>query len=561
RYHRNLRFFKEWDNEDVMQVYLTALAHVYDPHSDYFNASGSDNFSIGMSLSLFGIGAQLKSEDGYCTIDKLLPGGPAAKSGKIKERDRVVAVAQGDGPFEDVVEMSLNKAVRLIRGAKGSEVRLVLMPASDPTSRQTLALIRDEIKLEDQEAKARIIDMPVGDGKAARVGVIDLPSFYATVDLTGERRNSERRSSTADVARLLKKLEAEKVEGVILDLRRNGGGSLEEAIGITGLFIKSGPVVQAKGPGKDSPVAIEEDRDGGKQLYDGPLILLTSRGTASASEIVAGALQDYGRALIVGDISTHGKGTVQNLNPLTPYVRPATPSATNDPGTLKLTIRKFYRAGGASTQLKGVMPDIVLPSILNVAKDVGERAQENALEWDTLPSTKFDRVNLVAPYLAELLRRSNGRVATNRDFVYVREDIEKFRARQEDKTVSLNERERLQEKETDDTRQKARKQELLARHEPPATVYELTLRLADQPGLPPAVEKTNSSVAKVSAPATGFGTNSASLTPRPVRRDVGLEGDDEELDPPAVDVALEEAEHIMLDYVGLAHKGFVSLAH
>jgi carboxyl-terminal processing protease len=292
--------------------------------------------------------------------------GPAKKSGKVKPNDKIVAVAQGTNPPVDVVEWKLNKVVELIRGAKGTEVRLTIVPvdAPDSTTRKVVSLIRDEIKLEDQEAKAKLIEVPSENGQPTqRYGIIDLPSFYADL----ENRSLGRKSTTTDVAKLLRKLKEEKVAGVILDLRRNGGGSLEEAINLTGLFIKEGPVVQVKD--SDGHISVDKDTDT-SVLYDGPMVVLTSRFSASASEILAGALQDYGRATIVGDSSTHGKGTVQQLNPLRMWIPESV--MTNNPGTLKMTKAKFYRASGKSTQLKGVESDIVLPSKLNYAKDIGE---------------------------------------------------------------------------------------------------------------------------------------------------------------------------------------------
>jgi carboxyl-terminal processing protease len=558
RYHRNLHTFMDWDNDDVLQVYLTALAHVYDPHSDYFNRSQLDSFAIGMNLSLFGIGAELTSEDGYCTIHRLLPGGPAAKSAKIKENDRIIAVAQSNQPPVDVVDMSLSKAVQLIRGPKGTEVTLTLIPAgTDSSARTVLKLVRDEIKLEDQEAKAKLIELPAADGGTQRLGVIDLPSFYAPFDPSNSRGKAETRSTTEDVRRLVTKLKQENVSGIILDLRRNGGGSLEEAINLTGLFIKEGPVVQVKD--FDNTVQEDDDRDP-SVLYDGPLIVLTSRFSASASEILAGALQDYGRALIVGDTSTHGKGTVQSVQPLKDMLtRMGVRGLTNDPGALKLTIKKFYRASGASTQLKGVVPDIVLPSVLSESKDIGEAALENPLAWDTIPSAKFEHLNRVGPYVSELRKRSADRLASDKEYGYIREDIEFFKKQQADKTVSLNEKDRLKEKEEVDTRAKARDKERLARQEPSEKTYEITLKLAQQPGLPPPVAKTNSPIAKVSSksPAvTVAGTNSTVA--------VGKEGHgaasslDDEFDeekPPAVDAPLLESEHILVDYLSLLPKG------
>jgi carboxyl-terminal processing protease len=558
RYHRNLHTFMDWDNDDVLQFYLTALAHVYDPHSDYFNRSQLDSFAIGMNLSLFGIGAELLSEDGYCTIHRLLPGGPAAKSNKIKENDKIIAVAQSNQPPVDVVDMSLGKAVQLIRGPKGTEVRLTIIPAGgDSAARTTLTLVRDEIKLEDQEAKAKLIEMPTSNRSPLRLGVIDLPSFYASFDPSNTRGKSEPRSTTEDVRRLLTKLKQEHVGGVILDLRRNGGGSLEEAINLTGLFIKDGPVVQVKD--YDGTVQEDDDRDP-SILYDGPLIVLTSRFSASASEILAGALQDYGRALIVGDSSTHGKGTVQSVQPLKEaLVRMGIRGLTNDPGALKLTIKKFYRASGASTQLRGVVPDIILPSILSESKDIGEAALENPLPWDTIRSAKFDKVNMVEPYVQELRKRSMERMATDKDFTYIREDIELFKKQQADKTVSLNEKVRLKEKEEADARIKARDKERSARQEPAEKTYEITLKLAQQPGLPPPMTHTNMVTAKVSSAksgAIGGGTNSTAVAANERSSD-GWTPDTalDEDKPPAVDVPLIESEHILVDYLSLFPKG------
>ena len=554
RYARNAKFFKEWDNDDVMQVYLTALAHIYDPHSDYFNKSQADNFAIGMNLALFGIGAELYSDDGYCTIRKLVAGGPADKSKKIKEKDRIVAVAQGDAAPVDAVELSLNKVVQMIRGPKGTEVRLTVQPADGYASdRRVVSLIRDEIKLEDQEVKAKVIEVPNAAGNPQRLGVIDLPSFYAPMGGRGAAVNGRTAGhfTSVDVARLLKKFEQEKVEGVILDLRRNGGGSLEEAVKLTGLFIAEGPVVQVR---RSDNTLFQDDDPDPSVVYDGPLIVLTSRFSASASEILAGALQDYGRALIVGDQSTHGKGTVQQVNDLGPYVRPATPSATNDPGQLKVTMSKFYRASGASTQLKGVLPDIVLPSVFNYSKDIGEAALDNPLEWDTIKSAKFEKLNRVGPFLSELLQHSNERLATNQDYLYVREDIEQFRKNQADKTISLNEKQRLKEKEEADARQKARDKERLARKDAETKIYELALKQVDLPGLPLPVQKTNALLAKATAvfrPTAGTGTNSASITPPATAAGAKFDEDDDEEKPAAVDAALEEAERILGDYISL----------
>ena len=501
-YRWNLHMTTNWDSTDILQAYLNALAHAYDPHSDYFNTEHAQDFSIGMSLSLFGIGAQLREDDGYCTISLLIHGGPADKSKQLHEKDRIVAVAQGNQPPVNVVDMELGKVVQLIRGSKGTEVRLTVSPVEDRAVRRVVTLIRDEIKLEDQEAKARLIEIPDGHGGTTRLGVIDLPSFYATIDLPGNTQHSTAKSTTADVTRLIKKLKSEKAAGIILDLRSNPGGSLEEAVKFTGLFIKDGPVVLARSS-FDGPVTVDSDTDS-SMLYGGPLVVLVNRLSASAAEIAAAALQDYGRALIVGDISTFGKGTVQNLNLLRPFfVGPATVSATNDPGTVKITIRKFYRVSGASTQLKGVMPDIMLPDVLNYSTQFGESSLENPLPWDTIPSTNYSKLNLVRLYLDELRRRSNERIATNQDFIYTRQDIDQFQKLQADKTASLNEHERLKERQDTDARQKARDAERAARKASGVKIYELTVEKADEPGLPPPVGETNT----VTANGLSAGTN------------------------------------------------------
>ncbi len=548
RYARMLRALHDYDSDDVLQLYLTALSHVYDPHSDYMGRSELENFSIGMKLSLFGIGALLRSEDGYCKIQSLTPNGPAEKSKKLKPNDKIIAVAQGESSPVDVVDMKLNKVVEMIRGQKGTEVRLTVVPADapDPSVRKVVTLVRDEIKLEDQEAKAKLIEVPFDKTRTVRLGVIDLPSFYSTFELEGKRGDSEPKSTTLDVARLVRKLVQEKASGIVLDLRRNGGGSLEEAIRLSGLFIKEGPIVQVKGP--DGDPIIEKDPDP-SVFYDGPLVVLTSRFSASASEILAGALQDYGRAVVVGDSSTHGKGTVQSLLQLSTFMRggPISLSTSNNPGALKVTIRKFYRASGASTQRKGVTPDIVLPSIYNHA-EVGEASLENPLPWDTIAPASYDKVNRVESHLPELRRRSDSRLASDPDFAFLREEIERFKENQNEKSVSLNEAQRLKEKQEAAERAKARKKELAARPEPNGKTYEITLKNAEQAGLPAPIAKTNSvKTAAVSVPTTNATAQ--------VQQGKSTEEDAEESLPDDkisnIDMALEEAKRILIDYLTL----------
>lgn len=529
RYSRLLRTLSGFDGGDIFQLYLGALTHVYDPHSDYMGKSSLDNFAINMNLSLFGIGAVLQSEDGYCKVRELRPG-PAMRSNQIKPGDRIVAVAQDDAEPVDVVDWKLSKVVDLIRGPKGSRVRLTLIPAAatDPSERVEVVLVRDEIKLEDEEAKAKIIEVPAGDSGSVRLGVIDLPSFYAPFPVAGSGSRSGRpriKSTTIDVAKLIEKLNQEQVRGIILDLRQNGGGSLEEAIELTGLFIPKGPVVQVRDSTGD--LVVEEDPNEGV-LYDGPLIVLTSRYSASASEILAGALQDYGRALIVGESSTHGKGTVQSLIQLQPMLSYVLPESTNDPGALKITVRKFYRASGESTQRRGVVPDIILPSVNNYA-EIGEAALEDSLEWDTIPSAPYAREDRIAPVLGQLRERSTERVTKDPDFDYVREDINLYREYLADKSVSLNLETRRAEKEKNEARMEVRKKERASRPPVEEKVYEITLQQVNQPGLP---EPAPAAAAEPAAPAHP-----------PL--------DEEEADPtePSQDVALKEAKRILLDWI------------
>lgn len=526
RYNRLSKTFHEYDSGDVFEMYLNALAHAYDPHSDYMGKSAMESFNIQMRLSLFGIGALLQSEDGYCKIMELTPGGPAIKSGKLKVGDRIVAVAQGNKEPVDVVDMKIDKIVELIRGQKSTEVRLTIIPADAPDTsvRKVIALTRDEIKLSDSEAKAKIMDIPDASGKNLRLGMIDLPSFYASEATNGVKA----KSTTADVAKLIRKLKAENIQGLVLDLRRNPGGSLQEVIRLTGLFVKQGPVVQVKD--SSGAVQVDDSHENGV-LYNGPLIVLTSRLSASASEILAGALQDYGRALIVGDTSTFGKGSVQTVLPLGDLMSQNGIPLKGDPGALKLTIQKFYRASGASTQLRGVASDIVLPSLTDYV-DVGEKSLDNAMPWDTVPTSSYDKVNMVQPYLAELKRRSDARIAADPDFTYLKAEIVRFKKTMAQKTFSLNEADRLKEKSDAEARIKKRKAELLARPATKEKDYLITLANADAPGLPAPIDP------KAEAKKTARNTDDPIANP-----------DTEGL--PVIDTTLTESEHILADLISL----------
>ncbi len=499
RYTEQVKLMQTLKADEVLDIYLNALAHVYDPHSDYLGHEQMESLSIAMNLSLVGIGASLESDDGYCKIREVLPGGPADRAGLLKPGDRIVAVAQAGKEAVDVVNMPLSRIVALIRGQKGTTVTLSVIPdgAGDGSVPKRMSLVRDEIQLEDEQASARIVDLPSG-ASTLRLGVLDLPSFYADMDAS----EGHHRSVTADVQRLLSKLNAEKIQGLVIDLRRNGGGSLNEAISLTGLFIHQGPVVQTRGPAGD--VEIDKDPDPSEE-YDGPLILLTSRLSASASEILTGALQDYGRAVVVGDSSTFGKGTVQSVLPLAPIMDEGGLAHSYDPGALKVTIRKFYRPGGASTQLRGVASDIVLPSTTDFS-DLSESAMKDPLPWDAVAPAPHEQLNLVAPYVGALREKSAQRVATEKGFSYLAEDVLRLKKSLAAKSVSLNEAERKAELDQAKARQHERADESKALPAVAPVSYLITLKNAASPGLPAASPfrgGENAMHGKAAAPAPG----------------------------------------------------------
>lgn len=534
RYERNLRYNKERSPEEITATFLTSLAHVYDPHSDYMSSEELENFAINMQLSLFGIGAVLSSEDGYCTIKKLIPGGPAARSKQLRANDRIVKVAQGDGEPVDVVEMNLNKVVEMIRGAKGTEVRLTILPEdASNAERKQVSLIRDEIKLEDQRASAKVIELPVEGGGTRRVAIIDLPSFYSPMDV-GENGGAGQ-STTTDVSRLLAKLQVEGIEGVVLDLRRNGGGSLEEAINLTGLFIPEGPVVQVCDARGRRTTHADEDGD---VAYPGPLVVLISRFSASAAEILAGALQDYGRAVLVGDSATHGKGTVQSLIEIGPLMRRAiqfwTRPLPSRPGALKLTVQKFYRANGSSTQLNGVHPDIVLPSVSDFS-EFGEAALENPLPWDEITRAAYTPVGSTEAVVPLLRTRSDERVNADPEFNYIKSDIARRKKLLDEKKVSLNEAVRRSERDEIDRELKTRKDDRARRQAtaPKDVVRLLTMTKVDAPGLPEPEADTETTEDPI--PSTMGGTP---------------DGADEEKGP-LLDPTARESLNILSDFIRL----------
>jgi carboxyl-terminal processing protease len=525
RHEQQLKTVSSLGDDDVLEIYLDALAHVYDPHSDYLGKESMESLSIAMNLSLFGIGATLANEDGACTIHELVPGGPAALSGALKAGDRILAVAQATGAPVDVTAMPLTRIVQLIRGPKGSPVTLtVLPPVGAPGGARAVHLIRAEVQLADQQAKARIVDLPQPSGPSLRVGIVDVPSFYAGKD---DRGGS---GATADVGRLLDKLRAEQVRGVVLDLRRNGGGSLQEAIDMTGLFIKKGPVVQTR----DSSGAIEVGSDHDPSVrWGGPLVVLTSRLSASASEILAGALQDYGRAVIVGDSATFGKGTVQTIVPLAGVMDRTGLGHSFDPGALKVTISKFYRPSGGSTELRGVASDLVIPSPTEAAP-VGESKLDDPLPWDTIPAVSFDHLDQVQAALPSLRSGSTRRLAADPAFQDLRKQVDRLRARLTSGTVSLNEAERRRE-QAEDKRLDDAIAAQVRRQSAEVAAYDITVKDAARPGLPP----------RVAAAAAPKPQVTASRGPRP----------EFDVDPseqhPADQLVLGEALRVLADYVQL----------
>ncbi|MFZ5697263.1 MAG: carboxy terminal-processing peptidase [Pseudomonadota bacterium] len=429
RYRNQLNRTLQVRAEDAFSTYMNALTALYDPHTEYLSPQTSQNFNINMSLQLEGIGAVLQSEDEYTKIVKLVTGGPAERSGLVKPADRIVSVAQGAGELVDIVGWRLDEVVELIRGAKGSQVRLEIIPAAAKDSSETriVTLTRDAVKLEEQAARKKIIGV-TSQGQKFRVGVITLPTFYIDFE-AAHRGDPDYRSTTRDVARLIDELRSEKIDGIVLDLRNNGGGSLEEVQSLVGLFIRTGPVVQVRwANGK-----VEPDGDFDPDVhYDGPLAVMVNRLSASASEIFAAAIQDYGRGLIIGE-QTFGKGTVQTLRPL-------------NQGQLKITQAKFYRISGESTQLQGVMPDITFPGLVD-HEEIGESALPNAMPWDTIRPARYTRIGDFSSMLPELRKRSEQRASANPDFQYVRDQLAMLAQSRAQKQLSLNEDTRRRERD------------------------------------------------------------------------------------------------------------------
>lgn len=466
RYQNQLNRLHQTTSEDAYQTFMNAVTRSFDPHTQYLSPRSTENFNINMSLSLQGIGAVLQSEDEFTKVVSLVPAGPASKAGNLAPADKILGVGQGEENIVDVVGWRLDEVVELIRGPKGSTVRLEIQPVNGVDGEiKIISIVRDEVKLEEQAAQKNILEVEK-NGKTHKIGVIDIPTFY--IDFQGRMENKpDYTSTTRDVAKLVAELKEEGIDGLVIDLRNNGGGSLEEAINLTGLFIPMGPVVQVRST--NGRVEVLPDLNP-NVLYDGPLTVMVNRLSASASEIFAGAIQDYGRGIIIGS-QTFGKGTVQSLRPLRS-------------GQLKITQAKFYRISGDSTQHKGVLPDIQFPSIFDNEK-IGESALDDSMPWDSIRPTQYQYSTLISQELPTLKKLHEKRIKDNPDFLYLnkqKELIEELRLQTE---ISLNEETRKAERALNDEkrlnieneRRKAKKMPLIT------SLDELDAEETDSPDL------------------------------------------------------------------------------
>ena len=544
RYRNRLHRLRQTSAEDAFQLFMNALAASYDPHTQYFSPRTSENFNIQMSLSLEGIGAVLRVEDEYTTIASLVPAGPAEKSKQIKPSDRISAVAQGEeGEFVDVVGWRLDDVVDLIRGPAGTTVRLEVLPPDSEAGAppRVLSLVREAVKLEEQSAQSEVIEVPRGQD-SYRIGVIDIPTFY--IDFKAlQQGDPEYKSTTRDVQRLIKGLRCvdaetpdaedaspcKPVDGIVIDLRNNGGGSLQEANALTGLFIEAGPTVQIRSASGRVDLFNDED---GQVAWEGPLAVLVNRLSASASEIFAGAIQDYQRGLVLGG-QTFGKGTVQTLIPL-------------NRGQLKMTQAKFYRVSGQSTQHQGVIPDIEYPELYD-RDEIGESTLDDALPWDVIRPTRYRRGPNLAPLLALLEDRHETRVESDPDFAYLEAMVERARARSARNRLSLNEAQRRLEREEDETLRLA---------------IENTRREAK--GLPvldslEALEKDEDEASGSEGESTEDASiKAASALVDDLESDAASEVSEEENDEEDRDALLAEGAEILVDYLSLRQTAAVS---
>ncbi len=531
RYERMLKNMGDIEGGDLAELYLTSIASLYDPHSNYWSAADYEEFGIQMKLQLVGIGAVLQLKDDYCTIEELVPGGPADLGHQLKPGDKIIAVAQENKEPVDIIGMKLRKVVEMIRGERGSRVRLTVEPSgsTDTSAHKQIMITRDVVKLSSARAHGALFQVPEADGKTVPIGVITLPEFYGPAD--DPQAAAEKTSASQDVASLITQLKAAGVKGMVLDLRHNGGGFLGEAINVAGLFIPQGPVVQVVDSTGEKQVDSSENPT---VAYDGQLAVLTDRFSASASEIVAGALQSYGRAIVIGDSSTHGKGTVQQVIEMKNLTRELAMSPEKT-GAAKITIQKFYLPNGSSTQLKGVVADIALPSVDDVLP-IGESSLQHALIWDRKPSApSFTGQPLDPKVLDSLREKSLARQANLPEFAYLKKDVDWFKSRQEQKLVLLNLGERRKQKASDDAFIKEIKAERdeLAKTDYPHTEFWVAPR-------PPP---------KVKAPKTAD-DGSVSNPDDDDEDDATLSTDDDE-PYPKMDVYLRETMRVVEDAINL----------
>ena len=530
RYANYLDRMRQLTSEDVFQTFMNAYAMSIDPHTNYLGPRASENFDIAMRLSLEGIGAVLQRDDDYTAIREIVPGGPAALSGKFKVGDRIVAVGQGtSGPLTDVVGWRLDDVVDHIRGPKDTTVRLEVLPVdAGPDGKHVqIALVRKKVAIEEQAAKSSIIE--VKDGETLRhVGVITLPTFYE--DFEARRRgDKDYRSATRDVAKLLTELKQKNVDGVLIDLRNDGGGSLSEAIDLTGLFVGHGPVVQVRNAGG----RIEEGRNTRTDMvWSGPLAVLVNRNSASASEIFAGAIQDYGRGVIIGE-NTYGKGTVQNLVDLDQMSQHEKPTF----GELKMTIQQFFRVDGESTQLRGVTPDIGFPVTVDYEQN-GEHTYDNALAWTSIPAANYTPTSDLKSIVPLLEARHEARATKTREWQAYSADITDWRKVRGETTISLNEQVRRAERDEQEAKRKQRHPDLVSAS---TTTKEVK---APTPAEPPKNETAAAPPAKGAAPAEDDGLQAD-------ERSLTSDVEEEKARKAEKDVVLNEAAHIVADIVEL----------